>query len=160
MSIDYFVKNSGADMPWAGNAAEAYNIHIDIPKLIGRTGYFVDSSGVALTVPSTGFAVNDTIQFLLPKGLYIHGWGIQVFVKEGGACTCFAGVTGTTDLMFATGEVDLNALTTQEVNQGDEPGYVVLDATTYLVIDFDTAATAVAIFALHINGSQIPQDLI
>jgi hypothetical protein len=157
MATDYIVKNSGAAMEFVASAAGAYNVRVDVPDLILKVGHFVDGSGDAATVPSTGFTTNDTIQFLLPKGLYLHGWAIQMLTVEGGVATAFAGVTGTLELMFATTEVDLNSLTTQEVNEGDEPGYLVLNDTTYLVITFDTAATALCQFVLHINGSQLPQ---
>lgn len=156
--VDYYVKDNGAAMP-LHSGGKGIQLHIDIPDLIGKTSYFVDSSGDALTVPSTGFADNDTVSWLLPKGLVLgKPWAVQVHTAEGGACTAWLGVTGDTDYFFATGEINLNSAdTTQEVDQGDEPGYAVVNATTYLVLEFDTAATAVAIFTFACKAFQIEQ---
>lgn len=157
MATDYFVKNNGAAMQFNGRGS-AIEILIDTADLCSKADFFVDSSGDASTVPSTGFTTNDTIQYLLPKGLVLGGpWATQIHTAEGGVATAFIGVTGALELFYATTEIDLNSITTQEVDQGDEVGYVVLNATTYLVITFDTAATAVVKFTFACSGFQIEQ---
>lgn len=103
---------------FAGDAP--FKARINIPSLIANGG-LVNTSGVDVALPATGFAASDILQiFSVPAGFWLHAVGVRVVTAEGAACTADIGnVSATqTHVLGANadgymGTLNLNSATTQ-----------------------------------------------
>jgi hypothetical protein len=153
---------------FAGEAQLKKNVNI--PNLIANGGLENDS-GVATSLPSTGFAAADILRvFSVPAGFWLHAVGVRVTTKEGVACTADIGCTSATQTHLLTadadgfmGTLDLNDDKTQivlvadaqlGVNTGAGTGNMGVVYITDGTIDltFETADTNVAVFDVFAIG--------
>jgi hypothetical protein len=130
---------------------------------------FVDTSGDALTIPSTGFAASDILEvFQVPAGFHLICVGARVTTAEGGACTADIGnvsATQTNELAAGAddymGTFNLNSETTQITLVGDtDIGANTTHGVVFITdgsidVTFATAATAVAVFDIWAMGFRV-----
>lgn len=166
----YRFADRGYALPHGFHGEAQLKKNINIPNLIANGGLENDS-GVATSLPSTGFAVDDILRvFSVPAGFWLHAVGVKVTTKEGVACTATIGCTSATQTHLLTADADgfmatvnLNSDTTQictvaEAQLGRNTGagtgnmgvVYVTDGT--IDITFGTADTNVAVFDVFAIG--------
>lgn len=146
----FVFKKRGYSMPhhFAGDAP--FRARINIPSLIANGG-LVNTSGVDVALPATGFAASDVLQvFSVPAGFWLHAVGARVVTAEGAACTADIGNNSATQTHVLganadgyMGTFDLNSATTQITLVADDG----LGKNTYEGIVFITDGTIDITFA-------------
>lgn len=157
-----------AGIPWRGPNQAAIQVKIDVPSLIANGG-LTDSSGNALSVPSTGFSDEDIIKIPVNAGTMIraNGLAVQVTTAEGGACTCKIGCqtasqihTGVADDDGWMVDVNLNSvgydMTAHDDGFGSDNFNGILFITDgYIDIEFNTDLTAVTVFKVSADAVEM-----
>jgi hypothetical protein len=113
-------------MPYQAPGYAPFMKHVDIPSLVANGG-LENTSGVAQTLPSTGFAASDVLQlFRVPAGFWLMGVGVRPTTAEGAACTADIGNASATqthlleiDADGYMGTIDLNGTVVQICLVGD-----------------------------------------
>lgn len=113
-------KKRGYSMPHVFPNEAPFKKRISMPDLIAYGG-LVNTSGVDVALPATGFAASDILQvFSVPAGFWLHSVGVRVVTAEGAACTADIGNNSATQTHVLganadgyMGTLNLNSATTQ-----------------------------------------------
>lgn len=161
----YQFKNRGNAMPYHPPHSAPFMKNINIPDLVTNGG-LANTSDVAVTLPSTGFASNDVLRtFDVPAGFLLRSVGCRVTTAEGAACTADIGNASATQthLLGAAaagfmGTMNLNSTATQitlvtdtDIGGDTTEGAVFITDGT-IDITFGSADTETAVFDVWAVG--------
>jgi len=115
----FVFKKRGYSMPHVFPNEAPFKKRISMPDLIAYGG-LVNTSGVDVALPATGFAANDILQvFSVPAGFWLQSIGVRVVTAEGAACTGTIGCISATQTHLGAAaagffaSVNFNSATTQ-----------------------------------------------
>lgn len=158
-------KGKGYSIPHGFHGFAQFKANINIPDLI-ENGGLVNTSGVDVALPATGFAAADILQvFSVPAGFWVHAVGIHVTTAEGATCTIDIGCNSATQTHLLAADADgmaanlnLNSATTQigavaaaQLGRDVNMGIVYITEGT-IDITFDSADTNAAVFDIWVIG--------
>lgn len=132
MATNYMFKGDGYGLSFDAPAMQPVRRRLDIPDLISNGGLALTSApSVGVSLPSSGFAQNDTLDlFLLPKGTLVKRVCCRLVTAEGGTCTIDVGVTGADTDGFLDGS-DMNGTAGTVYYTLDSLGYGTDNALGY-----------------------------